>query len=75
MEKAEEQDQPESVGELEQRDGAWARSKIRERAAKGANKGMRLGSKRSLGSKDVNPLKKFKFELIQDGWGCLTMEE
>ena len=39
------------------------------------SKSMKLGSKRLQESRDVRPLKRLKFGLIQEGWGSLIKEE
>ena len=46
----------------------------KKRATIGANRSMKLGSKRLQGSRDLRPLKRLKFDLIQEGWGSLTKE-
>ena len=64
----------ESMGELDLRDGAWEKVKTKKRATIGGNRSMKLGSKRLQGSRDLRPLKRLKFDLIQEGLGSLTKE-
>ena len=46
----------------------------KKRTTIGAKRSMKLGSKRLQGSHDLRPLKRLKFDLIQEGLGSLTKE-
>ena len=75
LETAEEEEQEETRRQLVGSDGDWEQRKARDRAAPKLDGSRSSRSKRSKGSHGARPLKRFKFDIIPEGWGSLTINK